>query len=172
MRKREITMTKTFVNPLDYAGHSISIEQWTDPPQMSTGAPSPELTLVRDVLFVAYYRGDLEDPGFEVGIDASHPFSILRFDGVHEHYIGPPNDEALHLHPLFSKGLSYYKFYRVNGSPKASKSHQHWILTFHDETVEIIAVAGSVAYKSTWQDNMSSNTVIKSLAASLGIKDR
>lgn len=167
--KHEKVMSTTFVNPLDYKGLPVSIEKWIDPPRMETGAPLPELTRVLDTLFVAYFRGDVEEPGFDVGLNYLPAFSLLRFDGVREHYIGPPNDEALHLHPLYTRGLTWYDFHKVIGSPKAIAPLQHWIMTFHDETVEVVAVSASVVYSSEINENATE--IVQQLVAKIKHKE-
>src|SRR4051794_30541810 len=102
MPLHERRMARTFVDPREYEGRNISIELWTDPPCMCAGAPCPTLAQDGDKLFVAYYRSGLEDPGFEAGLDALPPVAVLQFNNVREYYMDAPNDEALHLHPLYS----------------------------------------------------------------------
>ena len=70
------------------------------------------------------------------------------------HMFGPPNDEALQGHPLWSRGLDYYGVFRVDQSslvrgamnrvhPRHTGSlfegHNHYIFTFHDSTFECVA---------------------------------
>src|SRR5438067_10745754 len=69
---------------------------------------------------------------------------------------GPPNDEALENHPLWGDGLGFYAAHQVENSSwlpewrelalikgaQASALPQelrHFIFTFHDETVEVLA---------------------------------
>jgi hypothetical protein len=75
--------------------------------------------------------------------------AIVRFDRVHAHYFGPPNDEALDGHPLRERGLLPYsqcevqkstwianfeKVNRVHPYHKASllDGYRHFIFVFHD----------------------------------------
>jgi hypothetical protein len=111
---------------------------------METGAPEPALKPVDDQLYLAYICHNPEFPGWDSSASPEHPgfdlyCALLKFGGVSEHYIGPPNDEALHLHPLYKHGLGAYDFFEIHGSPKAIGPLHHWIITFHDETVEVVA---------------------------------
>ena len=116
---------------------------------MNSGAPAPALCSDESGLTFAYVIG------------ATHPESgrtaILRFEGVLYYAMGYPNDEALHAHPLYANGLGFYRFYAIEGSPliadldrrnQLHKRHvagdyiqrfRHWIITFHDETLEVVA---------------------------------
>lgn len=71
--------------------------------------------------------------------------------------MGYPNDEALNAHPLYAIGLGFYGFHVVENSPLIAdldrrdqvhgqhvagdymKRFRHWIITFHDETLEVVA---------------------------------
>lgn len=78
-----------------------------------------------DDLWLAYLIGG-DDSGY----------AVLRFEQVDHYSFGPPNDERLHLHPLWSQGLSFYEFHRINDAPP---SKVHWVATFHDGTLDVIA---------------------------------
>jgi hypothetical protein len=82
----------------------------------------------------------------------------LQFDGVHSLMFGAPNDKALRGHPLADRGLDAYGAYRVDNSSwvrrleRMNRVHdrhsrerflrlQHFILTFHDSTLECVASA-------------------------------
>jgi hypothetical protein len=142
-------MDRTFIDASDYQGRKPKIIKWGEPPGMEPGAPNPALKRVEDRLYLAYLCHNPAFPGWDNGAPPDHPgfdlfCALLRFDGVSEHYIGPPNDEALHLHPLYSHGLRPYDFWEIQGSPKAVGDLHHWVLTFHDETVEVVAKIASV----------------------------
>ena len=130
------------------------IERWTDPPNMDPGAPRPELYFSRD-LYCTYY---LPDDGNYSG---NEQIVVLRFSGVLHFSLGHPNDEALHGHPLYQSGLEPYGFFRILNSPliveiearnAVHKHHRpgiyskftHWIVTFHDETLEVVSRDASV----------------------------
>jgi len=94
-------------------------------------------------------------------IGATHSESgstaVLHFEGVLYYAMGYPNDEALNAHPLFAKGLGLYDFHVVENSPLIAdldrrnqvherhvggdymKRFRHWIITFRDETLEVVA---------------------------------
>ena len=94
-------------------------------------------------------------------IGATHPESghsaILHFQGVLYYAMGYPNDEVLNAHPLYANGLRAYGFYAIENSPliadldRRNQLHErhvagayirrfrHWIITFHDETLEVVA---------------------------------
>ena len=67
--------------------------------------------------------------------------AVLRFDGVPEYHFGAPNDERLNEHPLHPVGLGFYGFYEAVGSDRlvGRAGKRHWIITFHDETLEVLA---------------------------------
>lgn len=120
------------------------VVEWSDAPQMDTGAPIPSIVLREEGLYVAYaVSGQGQD------------YAIVRFRGVLQHTFGYPNDEALGQHPLFKIGLKFYAFNEVVASPyvedlakrnekafpgRAGRilERRHWVVTFHDETLEVI----------------------------------
>jgi hypothetical protein len=119
-------------------------EEWTGAPQMDTGAPMPSISVRDDGLYVAYAL-----PGLGEG------YAIVRFTGVLQHTFGYPNDEALGEHPLYKAGLQFYAFNEVKDSPYVRElatrnarvfpgseqryvKWRHWIVTFHDDTLEVI----------------------------------
>ncbi len=135
---------------------SCHIKEWIDAPQMSTGAPMPGIVFLSGSLYLAYIVSDAEPtPG------ATETFAIVRFDGVLQHTFGYPNDKALGGHPLYSAGLKFYAFNEIIGSPYLRElgernakmfpgtserytQKRHWIISFHDETLEV--VADSITY--------------------------
>src|ERR1022692_406134 len=120
--------------------------QWTEPPPMDTGAPHPALYLNR-ALLCAYFISSTAAPVESV--------ALLKFEIVLQHRFGYPSDEALHGHPLYPFGLKHYGFFVVENSPlideieEQNQCHsrhrpgiyakfRHWVITFHDETLEVI----------------------------------
>jgi hypothetical protein len=109
---------------------------------METGAPEPLASAQGDTLWIAYRARDPSFPGWESptaleylhGQPEGEPFAVLRFDGVTHHHLGPPGDERLQQHPLWGHGLDYYSFHRL-----ADDGTARWIVTFHDETLEVTA---------------------------------
>jgi len=126
-----------------------TVEEWSGAPQMDSGAPMPAIFLRETQLFVAYMVSEPQS------ISGNEEYAVVRFDGVCQHTFGYPNDEALGGHPLYSVGLKFYAFNEVLSSPYLGElgtrnakrfpgteihytSLKHWIVTFHDETLEVI----------------------------------
>ena len=82
----------------------------------------------------------------------------IVFEDVKSFVFGAPNDEALQGHRLYDLGLRFYSSYEVLNSAwiadlcirnRVRPSHKdalfkdlrHFILTFHDSTVEVVAKA-------------------------------
>lgn len=116
---------------------------------MDSGAPMPGIRVCDDGLLVAYVVADSE-----AGADQDE-YAVVKFEGVLQHTFGYPNDEALSVHPLYDKGLVFYAFNEVLVSPYVAElarrneaifpgskflyeTRRHWIVTFHDETLEVI----------------------------------
>jgi len=108
-----------------------TVHEWFEPPPMDPGAPLPSVRMVGNRLWVAYLR---RAPDEATG-------ALLRFDGVADYHFGTPNDERLHTHPLYAAGLGFYGFYEAHGSSRlvGREGKRHWIVTFHDETLEVVA---------------------------------
>jgi hypothetical protein len=125
------------------------IVKWVEPPAMDAGAPTPAIYSDKNGLTCAYVIGATHS---ESGSTA-----ILQFEGVLYYEMGYPNDEVLGGHPLYENGLGFYDFHVVENSPlivdldRRNQVHnrhvagnyiklfRHWIITFHDETLEVIA---------------------------------
>jgi hypothetical protein len=113
------------------------VVEWTEPPQMDTGAPLPAIERSDDTLVVAYI------------CDCDHS-AVVRFSGVSWLHFGYPNDEGLWEHPFYDIGLRHYAFWEVHDSPRipTGSSQRHWIGTFHDETLEVVAAAATVVVRN------------------------
>ncbi len=61
---------------------------------------------------------------------------MIRFNGVREWAYGSPNNEGLHEHPLWGKGLTFYEFHEV---APAEGCMRQWVGTFHDRTLTVRA---------------------------------
>jgi len=125
---------------------------------MDTGAPRPAVYSDENRLLCAYYISERVVPANTV--------AVVRFEGVLQFRFGYPNDEALHGHPLAKAGLEPYTAYVVENSPLITeienqnlvhhsfkpgmyKEHfRHWIISFHDETLEVVASRATVAGES------------------------
>jgi hypothetical protein len=109
--------------------------------------------------FVAFYL-----PADPFQSDGTNPragdlrpeIGVVGFKGVASVKMGSPNEEVLEGHPLWGSGLEYYEAHEVRNSPwirelmdvnrvqsRFDESHwsqaRHFVLTFHDETVECVA---------------------------------
>lgn len=116
---------------------------------MDAGAPMPAVFSDETGLTCAYVIGSTHSQ--------SGSTAILHFDGVLYYAMGYPNDEVLEAHPLYVNGLRFCAFHVVENSPliadldRRNQVHQrhvagayvnrfrHWIITFHDETLEVVA---------------------------------
>jgi hypothetical protein len=96
---------------------------------MDVGAPDPTLLADGLTLWVAY----------RISCDADDCFAVVRFDGVTEHRLGPPGDERIGEHPLYGRGLQFYAFHEVWGAMPDAYAPRRWVVTFHDETLEVSA---------------------------------
>jgi hypothetical protein len=118
---------------------------------MEPGAPLPAVRKEGDRLWVAYVCRNPDFPGWDKGAPPEHPgfevwSALLRFDGVSDYHFGAPNDERLHTHPLYATGLGVYGFYEARCTDRLSgrEEKRHWIITFHDETLEVVADSAHV----------------------------
>lgn len=138
------------------------VQELTDLPQSSGGAPLPVVVAVERALAVAYIVED-RDPNWDGRsvrvINAQTPgehVAIVEFQRPLAHQFGPPNDEAFHGHPLADRGLHPYAGFEVLSSswiralermnrvhsrhrPQHYAGFRHFVLAFHDSTFECVA---------------------------------
>ena len=113
--------------------------------------------------FVAFYL-DEPDPDWDGTYitvvdptdEAQASLALAEFKQSEAVKLGPPNDEVLHGHPLHGRGLGGYGTYVVENSrwvaelieinrvhdhfdPRSWQDKRHFLLVFHDETVEAVA---------------------------------
>jgi hypothetical protein len=92
--------------------------------------------------------------------------AVVTVPGCLQVICGYPNDEVLHGHPLYGKGLAFYSVHRVRNSSrlaaleKANAVHhrhdaasylqgkEHWVFTFQDGTVEFLALSSATGAMS------------------------
>lgn len=116
-----------------------------EPPPMDIGAPLPAVSKWGSSLLVAYICRNPEFPGWDSGASPDHSgfeeyCAVLEFIGVDWYILGAPSDERQHEHPLYGHGLTFYGFHEIVESEKTSGTNlRHWIITFHDETLEVTA---------------------------------
>ena len=133
-----------------------------DLPPLSAGAPLPHVFADEQRLLVAYIANG-PDPSFDVtsprsvsAVAEGEAVAILTVDPYVAFKFGPPNDEALSGHRLYALGLQPYSAFEVLNSswiasleeanrvhprhvPELFSGRRHFILTFHDSTLEFIA---------------------------------
>ncbi len=124
------------------AGGQDRAIELTDLPQMDTGDPNPRIVASGEHLVVSYAT--------------SAGRTELSFTRPFAHYMGPPNDESLHTHPLYARGLRFYAAFEVVNSSWLAEAQarnrrhpqhrddawtgrRHFVITFHDETFECLA---------------------------------
>lgn len=124
------------------------VVEWTEPPQMDVGAPMPAIERVGDNLVVAYICSARIAPDHS---------AVVRFDQVTSHHFGYPNDEGLWEHRFYDIGIRSYAFWEVLDSPDipAGSSQHHWIATFHDETLEVVAASARLLARTVEGTNTS-----------------
>ncbi|TIV15273.1 MAG: hypothetical protein E5V74_15705 [Mesorhizobium sp.] len=132
-----------------------------DLPTLSAGAPLPHVFADEERLIIAYLVNSRDSSfdgtnprsvsatseGEAVAVLTVAPYVALQF--------GPPNDEALSGHRLYELGLRPYSAFEVVNSswnasleeanrvhprhmPELFSGRRHFILTFHDSTLEFI----------------------------------
>jgi hypothetical protein len=114
----------------------------------SAGAPQPVVLTSESRTFIAFF-GREDSVGEDQVITA-------EFVGCTSINTGFPNDEVLHGHRLWGRGLTFYRVHEVLNSswlaelrsieavhPRSPSppfpNARHFVLTFHDSTVEAIA---------------------------------
>jgi len=128
------------------------IEDW---PQPGIGNAGPRVQDGRGPFRVAY-----DTPNGTV--------AIVEFRLCLQFVFGHPNDEVLHSHPLYERGLKHYSVHRIHNSSRLSALEQansvhhrhnaaaylagkeHYVFTFEDGTLECLAITeGASAPKVT-----------------------
>jgi hypothetical protein len=145
------------------------------------GAPMPCLLAGVRTFLVYYLRSD--DPIFEElspdepGWDQERGVGIIEFRRVASVKMGSPNEEVAHGHPLWGYGLEFYGAHVVTNSPwikeladinrvhpqfteKAWAAARHYVLPFHDETVECVAQDATA-----WTELRSMGDVVRDLSS-------
>jgi hypothetical protein len=117
----------------------------------SAGSPEPFVVSSEQRTFVAFFRSDDSRPA-DIG-----KVIVVELAGCTAVKFGFPNDEALHGHRLYAAGLNHRQLHEVLDSAwlthvrtvEAAHSRapevpfrnaRHFVFTFHDSTLEAIAV--------------------------------
>lgn len=127
--------------------------------EMDYGSPSPTIISNDSELFIAFYadkKGEASEPKernliYDTGIFA------LKFKVYLKYSFGLPGNETIQNHPYSKLGLKSFSFYELKDSnlikelqniekvhpyydPEQWKLYKHYILTFHDNMFECIAL--------------------------------
>ena len=120
-------------------------------PQSDVGAPDPIVVADERRLLLAYLLAEPGQPDF----GRPERWAVVEVEGCRAHFFGPPNDEALHGHPLYDRGLTPYGVFEVRDSswirlmetrnrvhdrhdPSGYARLVHFIFTFHDSVFECV----------------------------------
>jgi hypothetical protein len=140
-----------------------------DLPQPDVGAPEPIVVADEHRVLLAYRLSEQSERDF----GDPERWAIIEIKGCWAHFFGPPNDEALHGHPLYARGLTPYGVFKVRDSSwirlmeRRNRVHDrhdssryaklsHLIFTFHDSTFECVAESLKSVVKS-WDENFEAN---------------
>lgn len=137
---------------------SVTVEELPVPWAMDPGATCPRIEATSlGGLRVTYF-------GLELELSKSTYRSssiVLEFHHVCQFVFGYPNDEALQGHPLFPSGLGHHGVFEAHGTEwerkiriqnsasfpetdlNAPPMFRHFIVTFHDESLECLAESAS-----------------------------
>lgn len=113
------------------------LDEWTEPPPMSTAAPAPAVLSSDGTLWLAYRIA--RDP---------HHCSVIRFDVVERYGWGAP-PAALGLESL--EQLARGSFYEVPGAIAEPGPRRvcRWLVTFPDAMLEVRARSAKVVLRAT-----------------------
>lgn len=161
------------------------LEEITDFPPSSVGAPIPVVLSDKRQTFLCYYVEGLSEDWDgtalkSVGADtADETVAIVTFKACKVHKFGRPNDEAISGHPLHKKGLKPYRVFKVLASSwiaelermnsvhpyhdkKRFESLSHFIFGFKDSTFECVAESAAFEVRAG-----SMRSIVQELAARL-----
>ncbi|WP_051370785.1 hypothetical protein [Mesorhizobium loti] len=137
-------------------------------PPSSAGAPLPHVFADGGRLLAAYIVNapdlsfDGTNPRSVSPLTGNQSVAVLTADPYLAFQFGPPNDEAISGHRLYSLGLRAYEAFEVRNSswiasleksnrvhsshtPELFSGYRHFILAFHDSTLEFIAESFSAS---------------------------
>jgi hypothetical protein len=130
-------------------------------PQSSVGSPEPVVISDEHLTFLAYVVEGKPEWDTRVLTESDlaifvERVALVEFLRCRSYMFGSPNDEAIHGHPLYMRGLKPYSVFEVQKStwirqleqmnsvhprhnPNSFQSLHHYVFTFHDSTFECIA---------------------------------
>lgn len=103
------------------------IAEWTDPPPMDVGGPQPAVVTDAGVACVAYRT------------DRGDHFAVLRFRDVQRLTFGEPANQLLDEHQLSPGDLPVCTFHIVTSPDLEREGLGHWVATFPDESLDVVA---------------------------------
>ena len=138
-----------------------------DVPQPSVAAPCPILLADDDHLFLLYVLQSKPEGWYDSWVkmiasdSEGEPFAIIVFHHPLAYYHGIPDDEALHGHPLYRRGLrphgafevensswqeALLKMRRMQAAHRIENYHRyrHFVIAFRDTTFECLAESFSI----------------------------
>lgn len=87
-------------------------------------------------------------------------YAIVQFMDVFDHRLSPINDEGMQSHPYAKAGLQFYAFNEIRGSSETMKwsalRARHWVVTFQDNTLDVVAVGAKVVAREIEAGNATS----------------
>jgi hypothetical protein len=103
---------------------------------MDTGAPQPLVVAEGGVAWLSYrtYRRD--------------HFAVLRFRGVRRLTLGEPDDERSDEPSRWPARLPFNSFHEVMSPELERDELRRWVVTFHDETLDVIARRAEVVVRA------------------------
>ena len=133
------------------------------PVKWDPGAPLPHVISSGHKTFLVYYIKEIDpnwDGTYVKVIDPSEeeilPIALVEFTRCYACRFGGANDEVIHGHPLWRKGLEPYGAHMIHNSrwikeemrinsvhqyyrPERWEKMKHYLLLFHDEMFECLA---------------------------------
>jgi hypothetical protein len=128
--------------------------------EWETGAPMPQVLSDGSTATLLCYASDDRDGARDrqepksVAVKGASRLIRFTFDSCSSIRFGAPNDEVLHGHPLYGRGLQFYQAHIVRNSPWITElnainsahsrylgpsARTHFLFAFHDETFEAVA---------------------------------
>lgn len=119
-----------------------SVTLWGEPPKLAI--PDMPATLSDSYSLWLAYETTSEPRG------SVH--AVIQFSDVIDYRQSPINDEGLGQHRYAASGLKWYEFNEVLNSEETQRwkalGARHWVVTFKDGTLDVIAVSAKVIAES------------------------
>lgn len=147
-------------------------------PQSSVGSPLPIVLSDEHTILLAYLLQNVPknwDSKFirVVDYESEEFIAVVEFERYSSFMFGMPNDEAIHGHPLYERGLQSYGVFVIENSswirrlekmnsvhpyhnPKSYAQLKHFIFAFHDSTFECVAESFEISIHEGSLENILS----------------